>query len=107
MPQKLWSSRVFPSRCRHCHSLVAATSTVTQFFVESAFDHLLIFGAALVSLFVWSWWPLIIALVVDVTVLPVIFHWSTPLVAFTAEDVFRTRQTTIVVLLVLVLLVVL
>jgi len=106
MPRKLLSSRVFPARCRNCGALVAATYTIARSLIESAVDHALLFGGALLSLFLWSWWPLLIAVAIDLTAVPAITHWSTPLLVLTPDDVGRTRRTAIVASLVFVLLVV-
>ena len=106
IPRKLLSSRVFPSRCRNCSALVAAKWSIGRGLLESAIDHVLLIGGALVSLFMWSWWPLMIAFALDMTVVPVIVHWSTPLVVLRAEDVSRSRRVAIVASLVFVVVVV-
>ena len=96
VPRKLWSSRVFPARCRRCSALVAQKRTLLASFVESGLDHILFGGAAIVALVLWSWWPLIVALAVGFAVVPVIFSWSTPLVAFTREEVSYTRRVALI-----------
>ncbi len=75
--------------------------------IESAIAHVLILGGAIISLFMWSWWPLIGAFLVDTMFVSLIIHWRTPLVALRPEDVSRTRRIAIIATIAFVGLVVL
>jgi hypothetical protein len=104
--RKLGSSPLFPSRCRGCAALLVPRRSFAHTLVDSVIALILMFGSAFTALLLWSWWPLLIGVAVDLIVVQLVLHWSTPLVVLDEERVASARRNAVITLAVLIVLVI-
>ena len=81
-----------PARCDTCGSFIATNNGILRLLLDVVLSYAVFLSGVIASLWLWSWWPAIVAFVLVVVVMPWAIASRRPLVAIPASDVAREQR---------------